>query len=435
MAMRLVAVGVSHVEAPLEVRERVAVPPSGLRPVLRRLQEVAGEAVVLSTCNRTELYLAIEEDEAPEALFALVFPEAAADLRPFLFRYEGAAAARHLFRVASGIDSLVVGEAEVLGQVRRAWEAAYREGTTGPLTSRLFQRALAVGKRARAETEIGRFPASVASAGVVLARRVFGQDLSGCSVLLVGAGDVGQGVARCLVDTGVRRLMVANHREERAYELVSRYEATVVPWPVPTHVLAEADIVVTCTSAPEPIFRLEQVLAAVAARDGKPLHLIDLAVPRDVEPAVVEVRNVRLHNIDDLRLVVAESLERRQRTMPEVERIIEEETEKFAGWLKELPVIETLSRLRAKAERLYADEVQRALARLGHLTERDRRVVDILAWRLMNKLLHAPTIGLRRAAREGRGDTLRCAVEELFALAHDGQAGQRTAARAVKPPP
>ena len=414
--MGLAVVGISHHTAPLAVREQAVLPPSRLLEVLNWLKARVAEGVVVSTCNRTELYTVIKEGERPEALFEALFADETLSLVQYLFVLEDVDAAAHLFRVACGLDSLVLGEAEILGQIRRSWEAAQKAGTAGPITSRLFHTAVTVGKRARSQTDIGRFPVSVASAAALLARQTFGSELVDCTVLVLGAGEVGHGVVRCLVDNGIRRVIVANHHTERGEALVERYQAVSVAWPVEPATLAQADIVISCTGAPGTVLGEEEVAKAVAMRHGKPLQIIDLAVPRDVEPAVARLPDVLLHNVDDLTAVLEQTLAKRQETLPEVEKIIEEATTQFADWLRERSITTAIKRLRGRAESIYWAESEWALAQLSHLSERDRGIVKALASRLANKLLHTPIVGLRRAAREGRGEEYRAVVSDLFAL-------------------
>ena len=414
--MLLSVAGISHHTAPLDVREQAALGPSGVQAVLGHLSPLLHEAVVLSTCNRTELYVLIQEQTDVVSSFEAAFPDTSRVYRPYLFAYEGEAVARHLFRVASGVDSLVFGEAEILGQVRRAWEMAHAAGTTGTIISRLFQQALAVGKRIRSQTYIGRFPASVSSAAVSLAQRVFGQDLSHSTVLVIGAGEVGQGVARCLLEHSVKRLLVANHHNQGARDLAERHDATAVPWPIPPSTLAQADIIISSTGAQEVVIRHQDISAAMAFRGEGPLHLIDLALPRDIDPAVSQLSGVHLHNLDDIESVVSANVQQRQQTQPEVEAIVLEETGHFGRWLRERGVSSTIHGLRAKSETIRLAEMGWALPKLSGLSERERAVVEQLTSRLVNKLLHIPTARLRGAAAEGRGAEYRRVAQELFDL-------------------
>jgi glutamyl-tRNA reductase len=414
--MQLSVIGLNHHTASLEVREQAALGPVGIQEALGRLRPVTQEAVLLSTCNRTELYLATQDSMDAVVCFRAAFPDPALNNGDRLFTFEGEGAVRHLFRVACGVDSMVFGEAEIMGQVRRALELARDSGTVGPLTSRLFETALAVGKRVRHETGIGKFPASVSSAAVALAQQVLGRDLSDRTVLVIGAGEVGQAVARALIERGAGKLMVANHRAEGAFNLANRYSGVAVSWPIPTSTLALADIIISSTSAPEPVLWAGDIREAMALRNGSPLHLIDLAVPRDIDPKVARLRDVRLHNVDDIKDVVSSSIARRRRTQPPAEEIIAEETARFGRWRRERAAVPTIRELRTQTESIRSAEMRWALGKLSGLSERERDVVDMMTSRLVNKLLHAPTTRLRRAAATGDGAQYRRVAGDLFGL-------------------
>lgn len=413
---RICVIGLNHHTAPLEVRERAALSPAGVREALGRLGTVTREAVLLSTCNRTELYLVTQGSMDPATGFRAAFPAMAFDTGDQLFTYEGEDAVRHLFRVACGVDSLIFGEAEIIGQVRRALELARDSGTVGALASRLFEAALAVGKRVRHETGIGKFPSSASSAAVALAQQVLGRDLSDHTVLVIGAGEVGQGVARALIERGAGKLMVANHRAERALELAGRYSGIAVSWPIPVATLALADIIISSTSAPEPVLWAGDVGEAMTLRNGAPLHLIDLAVPRDIDPEAARLRGVHLHNIDDIEDVVSSSIEKRRQTQPLGEEIIAEETARFGRWRRERASVPAIRELRAQTESIRSAEMRWALGKLSGLSERQRSVVEMMTSRLVNKLLHVPTTRLRKAAASGDGDQYRRVAGDLFGL-------------------
>ena len=409
-------VGLSHQTAPLEIRETVAVSPAETANVLGLLGSSVAEAVILSTCNRTELYTVHREPAEAAAVFQSAFPESGQLCQPYLYTYQGEAVARHLFRVASGLDSLVFGEAEILGQVRHAWELAHDAGAAGAITSRLFQQALSVGKRVRSETDIGKLSASFSSAAVVLAQRVFGQDLTGCSVLVIGVGEVGQGVARCLLDRGVTRISIANHRGERALEFAGGHGAAVVSWPVSPAVLAQSDIVISSTAAPETVLDLQDVDAALTQRTRGPMHLIDLAIPRDIDPRAALLPSVHLHNIDDIASVVTDANQRRQESQPQVEAVVEDELESFERWLRQREVSSSIEMLRTRAESVRVTELEWALLKLSGLSEKEREVVAQLTSRLVNKLLHTPMVKLREAAALGQKEEYETLVQDMFGL-------------------
>jgi glutamyl-tRNA reductase len=388
--MNLVLVGTSHRLAPVEVRERVALDLEGAAKLARRLAQ-GGEAVCISTCNRTELYLAHSDPERAEGRAGAALAEGEIEL----YRLRDEAAALHLFRVAAGLDSLVPGEGEILGQVRAAYEA----GTCGPLLDRLFRQALHAGKKVRAETAIGESPASISSAAAALAQQVFG-DLDGCRVLLVGAGEVSELAARSLAARGASIAAVASRTRERAEKLADRFDGQAVPFDQVGEELASADVVVSSTSAPEYVLTAEQI----PDRKGRPLFVIDLAVPRDVDPAVAAVDGCYLYDIDDLQAVVSESLSGRWREAARAETIVAHEAERFRDWQASLDVVPAIASLRKRAESIRSGELAKAEGRLEGLSESERRTVESLTTQIVNKLLHVPIVRLKQAAAtEGAG--------------------------------
>jgi glutamyl-tRNA reductase len=396
--MRLLVVGTSHRLAPLEVRERVALDATGEAALARRLGE-GGEAVCLSTCNRTELYLAAADaaaaaERAVGALAELGRVERA-QLEPYLYRLEDEAVAVHLFRVAAGLDSLVPGEGEILGQVR----AAYERGAVGPLLDRLFRHALRTGKRVRSETAIGESPASVSSAAAALAAQVFG-DLAGRRILVVGAGKIGEHAARNLIGRGAALSFVANRTLDRASSLADRFGGAALPLDRIEDELAGADILVSCTSAPGHIVSTEQVERVLRRRRGRPLLLVDLAVPRDLDPAIKELPGCFLYDIDDLQGVVEESLSGRRGEAARAEEIVAAEGERFREWLASLDVVPAIVSLRERAEAIRRGELAKAAPRLAGLSDRERHVVESLTSQIVNKLLHEPIVRLKQAAAD-----------------------------------
>jgi glutamyl-tRNA reductase len=416
--VRLVLVGTSHRFAPVELRERVALRPAEAGELTRRLVTEAAEAVPLSTCNRTELYLAHPDVAAGERQAAEALSEIGAlrkvDLASSLYRLRDEAAALHLFRVAAGLDSLVPGEGEILGQVREAAE----RGSTGPLLGRLFRQALHVGKKVRAQTAISESPASVSAAAAALAAQVFG-DLDGCRVLVVGAGRVGELAARNLVSRGARIVGVASRTPERRDELARRFGGVPVALERVSEALPSVDVVVSSTSAPGTILRREDVAEAIPGRRGTPLFLIDLAVPRDLDPAIHELPGCYLYDIDDLEAVVAETLAGRRREAERAEAIVAEEAERFRAWQASLEVVPAIASLRARAEEIRAGELARAEGALGRLSDAERRAVESLTAQIVNKLLHLPTVRLKEAAAAADGVLYADAVRHLFGLADE----------------
>jgi glutamyl-tRNA reductase len=404
--MSVVLVGISHHRAPIELRERAALDPKRAAELARRLSGDRGEAVCLSTCNRTELYLADESaDEAErKAEAALIALES--ELGPALYRLRDEAAALHLFRVAAGLDSMVPGEGEILGQVRGAHEG----GATGPILDRLFRQALHAGKKARTETAIGESPASVSSAAAALAEQVFG-DLRGHSILVVGAGKVGELAVRNLVTRGAKIAFVANRTLDRASELAHRFGAEPIPLDRVAGELERADVVLSSTSATGWMLTRDQVERALPARKGRPLFLIDLAVPRDLDPAIHELDDCYLYNIDDLEAVVAETLAGRRREAERAEGIVAEEADRFRDWQASLDVVPAITSLRARAEEIRAAELDRA-----KLNDSERRAADSVTAAVLNKLLHLPTIRMKEAAAAADGVIYADAVRHLFGL-------------------
>jgi glutamyl-tRNA reductase len=407
----LTLVGLSHQVTPVAVRERAFVPLPQAAELAAGLA-AAGEAVCLSTCNRTELYL-VGPDAEPRALDALaeVSGLSADELRSVVYRLAGEAAALHLFRVAGGLDSLVPGEGEILGQVRAAFEA----GSTGPVLDRLFRQALHAGKKVRAETAIAESPASVSAAAAALVQQVFGQ-LEGCPVLLVGAGHVAELAARSLAARGARIAYVANRSPQRADELAGRFGSVGIALERAAGVLAEVDVVVSSTGASGRVLERDDIAAALEPRKGRPLFLIDLAVPRDLDPAIHELADCYLYDIDDLESVVASSLAGRRREAARAEAIVAEEAESFREWRAAREVVPAIASLRAHAEGIRAAELERAR---GRLSSSDQEVVESITARIVEKLLHLPTVRLKEAAAGADGGSYAQAVRHLFGLGDD----------------
>jgi glutamyl-tRNA reductase len=390
--MHLVLVGTSHHHAPVELRERVALD----REHAHRVALELGEAVCLSTCNRTELYVAA--DDAAEAERRAV--ETLASLEPevehALYRLRDQAAALHLFRVAAGLDSLVPGEGEILGQVRAAHEA----GTPGFLLDRVFRQALHSGRKVRTQTAIGESPASVSSAAAALAEQVFG-DLAGCRILLVGAGKVGGQAARNLRTRGAEIALVANSKT--GAEEIERE-------------LAHADVVVSSTTAPGYVLDAATV---DRSRDGRQLLFIDLAVPRDLDPEIHQLDGCYLYDIDDLQAIVSETLAGRRNEAARAEAIVAAEAEKFHEWHASLDVVPAIASLRARAEEIREAELRKAEGVLGRLDDGERKAVESITAQIVNKLLHLPTVRMKQAAVSADGVIYAEAVRHLFGLGED----------------
>ena len=405
--MTVVLVGTSHRLAPVEVREQVALGEKEAAETARMLAAEGWEAVCLSTCNRTELYLAADDAYGAERRAAVTLDEL-----PALYRLHDHAAALHLVRVAAGLDSLVPGEGEILGQVRKAAEI----GAPGPLLDRLFRDAVHAGRKVRSQTAISESPASISSAAAALAQQVFG-DLTGRKILVVGAGKISEQAARNLVSRGAAISAVANRSLERAEELSGRFGARAVALERAQDELVEADVVVSSTSAGGFVLDREAVQAKLTARRGRPLFLIDLAVPRDLDPAIHELPGCYLYDIDDLQAVVAESLAGRRTEAARAEEIVAAEAERFRAWQASLDVVPAIASLRARAEEIRARELARA--RLSGLSEQDRRAVESLTAQIVSKLLHLPTVRMKEAAAGADGGTYADVVRDLFGLEDD----------------
>jgi glutamyl-tRNA reductase len=408
----LTVVGVSHHSAPLELRERVAFAPEEAAELARDLAGDDGEAVCLSTCNRTEIYVAGPgaEDRAAGAL---------GEVEGAVYRWRDDEAARHLFRVAAGLDSRVRGETEILGQVR----AAYALGTPGPLLDRLFREALRVGRKVRAQSPVGDPASSAATAAAVLAERVLG-DLSGRQVLVVGAGEIGERAAARLAARGATIAFVSNRGEHRRLALAQRFGAVPLTLEDAGEALGAADVVVASTGSPELVLSSRQVEAALASRDRRPLLLIDLAVPRDVDPSIASLPYAFLYDVDDLDEAVGTGTP--EGAAARAEAIVAEEAERFRAWQASRGVVPAIASLRARAEEIRSGELGRARRRLAGLSDDERRTVEAVTVQIVNKLLHDPTVRLKDAAAEADGAAYADAVRHLFGL-DDADQGHESA--------
>ncbi|WP_297058077.1 glutamyl-tRNA reductase [Thermosulfurimonas sp.] len=406
---RLLLVGLNHRTAPVEVRERFALEKKGTHPldILRQELPQASEAYFLSTCNRVEFLLVTEEvEETLAGLKDLLARETGlprSQFEPHLYVLRDREAVRHLFRVAAGLDSMVLGEPQILGQVKEAYREAARRRTTGPILNRLLHRTFSVAKRVRTETGIGSYAVSVSYAAVELAKKIFGS-LRGKKALLVGAGEMAELAAQHLLSAGVEKMLVANRTFSRAVELAERFRGEAYSLEELPECLLEADIVISSTGAPGYVITRETVKPLLRKRRLRPLFFIDIAVPRDIEPAVNELENVYVFDIDDLKQVVEENLGRRRKEARRADRIIEEEVLKFERWLRELEVYPTIKALREKAEEIRRRELARTLPRLRNLSPEDKEALEVMTEAIVNKILHAPILylkmGYHRMGRE-----------------------------------
>ena len=410
--MAITVVGLNHETAPVEVRERFVFPPAGAREALAELTGGGAlrEAVLLSTCNRTELYGYLGENNVPgeaatrsREVLARQAGMAPEEAEGYLYRRSGREAVRHLFRVASSLDSMVVGEAQIQGQVREAYVTAHAmrdRKVVGPVLGRLFETALSVGGRVRAETKLGTGAASVPSAAVELARKIFGS-LRGRRALILGAGQMSELALECLAGEGIGDVVVVNRTVRRAEALAGKVGGRGTGFEALAALLREADIVMTATSSPHYMVTRAAVDEAFPRGRAEPLLIVDLALPRDVEPSVGEAKEIFLYDIDDLRQIVEDNRQRRENQVPDAEAIVDGAVGEFWSWYASLDVVPVLRAMRARADRLRAAEVEKALRKLGHLTPEDRAIVEALALQLTNKLLHDPTVRLKEGAGNG----------------------------------
>ena len=425
MKMPLAVVGVSHETAPVDVRERLAFGPDEADKILVALRGRTGieEAVLLSTCNRTEVYLFPAPDsQSLEAVELLLADRAGATdlpIRDYMFREWGDGAVRHLFEVASGLDSMVTGEAEIQGQVRDAYLRAAQLQLTPPMAgavlNRLFQMALSVGGQVRAGTSIGEGTASVASVSVELARKIFGS-LKGKRVLILGAGETGELIVGALAREGVEGIVVANRTYDRALALARQHRGSAVPLDRIQEVLPSVDIVLCSTAAPHPVLTRSIVRDSFRQPRRHPLLIIDIAVPRDVDPAVGAEPDVFLYNVDDLRKIIDEHVLRRRAALPEAMEIILRNTGDFRTWFASLQAVPVITGIRSHADSIRAAELDRLFRGAEHLGEEDRRRIEEFSRRMQNKLLHSPTSRLRSGIARGGGAELVDAARFLFGL-------------------
>jgi len=419
--MALFVAGLSHRNAPVELREQLAVDEDKLRELLRDVAAtgVVREALILSTCNRVEVYaIADVPGEARTATFRQLCRHRGvepASVETVLYTHADGEAVRHAFRVASSLDSMMIGEPQILGQVKDAFALAQSCETVGPALHTLFTQAFTVAKKVRTETEIARHAVSVSFAAVELAKKIFA-GLDGKAVLLVGAGKMSELAARHLIEQGAFPLYVANRTWARAQELARALAGTAVPFDELATALATVDIVITSTGAPEPVIRREFVQPLVHGRRGRPLFFIDIAVPRDVEDSVNTLDGVYCYDIDDRKQVVDANIRERLREAHRAEALVEREVAKFLARLGDVEVIPTIVSLRERLEIIRSGEVKRTLARLPGATPETREAIEALSAAIVNKILHAPITKLRESSRAGSPRSWLELVHELFGL-------------------
>jgi glutamyl-tRNA reductase len=418
--MHIVVAGIDHTTAPIALRERLVCSARQVPQVLEAVRQVAQESVLLSTCNRVELYAVCPQaDEGGTSLLHVLSETRQAELaevQAHCYSFSDEAVAAHLCEVACGLHSLVPGEPQIQGQVAQALELAQSGGYAGPVTSALFRAAIMAGKRARSETGISRSAASVSHVAVQLARQLFPRLNEAC-VLLVGSGQMSELAARNLCDNGVQRLLIVNRTRERAIDLAQRLGAEHRSLSDLAAALVEADVVISSTLASRALITVDLMQEVMGRRAGRSLLLIDIALPRDVDPAVSAIPGVHLYNLDDLREAVNEGIRLRLQEVEQVQAIIAEEVNAFGRWLRSLSVVGTISDLRQHVDAVRQQELERTLRQLSSsLSEREAAAIQVLSTRLVNKLLHMPTLRLKDAAAAGQGHVYAEALRYLFDL-------------------
>lgn len=418
--MHLVAFGVNHKTAPLAIREQAAFAPQRLPEALHDITThgAAGEAIILSTCNRTEVYCGLANNDSVRAIkwFCDFHRLDARTLEPHLYLHPDQDAVKHAFRVASGLDSMVLGEPQILGQMKEAFATAHKHGATGKILNRLFQQTFSVAKQVRTDTAIGASAVSVAFAAVSLAKRIFNQ-LAEQKVLLIGAGEMIELVARHLKEQGVRDMIVANRTVERARLLADQHQAEAISLTELPERLSEADIIISSTASQLPILGKGAVERALKIRKHRPIFMVDIAVPRDIEAEVGELDDVYLYTVDDLKDIVQENMESRLEAAKEAEKIIDLQVVDFMLWIKSLDSVPTIRALRETTTALGNIELKRAQQRLA-AGEDPQKVLEELARALTNKFTHAPSTVLRQADHDGNA-VLLDAARKLFNLNDD----------------
>jgi glutamyl-tRNA reductase len=419
--MHIVVVGLSHHTAPVEIRERLAFAPTAMEKPLSqmvRLPAVA-EALIVSTCNRVELYAATKEPDTAIASLRRFVADfhgvVLEEVQQHLYDSQGEEAIRHLFRVASSLDSMIIGEPQILGQIKTAYGYAVEFKTAGLILNRFLHKAFSVAKRVRTETGIASNAVSVSFAAVELARKIFDR-LDDKAVMIIGAGEMCELAARHFVSNGVTRVLVTNRTFERAEKLAAEFQGKAVPFEEFTEHLAQVDIILTSTGAPNFILGHRQMEEVLRRRKHRPMFLIDIAVPRDIDPKVNSLDNVYLYDVDDLQGVVQANLKERQKEAHRAEAIVNEEIGQFHLWLRNLDVKPTIVALRKRLEEISAQEVAKTFGNLKDLTDQQRRGIEVMASAIVNKILHRPTMVLKRTQNDSSGEDYVDAVRELFDL-------------------
>jgi len=423
--LEIIVVGLNHKTAPIEIREKLSISDAQLREALIRLKSCHGidEGVIISTCNRVEVCAVVQQVQTGFQRIKEFFEDHHPGLSPeewnaSLYLFSADEALRHLFRVASSLDSMVIGEPQVLGQLKEAFDTALHQKATGVILNKVFRKAISVAKRVRTETKIAESAVSISFAAVELAKKIFGQ-LEGKEALLVGAGEMAELAVRHLVDNGVRKVMITTRNFDNAIELAKRFDGLPVRLEdFPRH-LAEADILICSTGASHYVITAYHIEQAIQRRRNRPIFLIDISVPRNIDPNVNRIDNVFLYDIDDLQTIVDTNLEGRQKEALKAEEIVSEELTVINKWLKSLEVVPTITALRAKAEEIRRTELTKFLSKLAGLTPEQRETVEGLAASIVNKLLHSPLVALKDETRTENGAMYAETVRRLFNLDKD----------------
>jgi len=420
--MNIIVVGLSHKTAPVDIREKVAFAPTAMQEPLHQLVALpcVAEAVIVSTCNRVEIYATSRDVESCIAQLKRFIAEyhnlVPQEIEEHLYDYRGEEAIRHVFRVASSLDSMVLGEPQILGQIKTAYGYAAEFKTAGLILNRFLHKAFSVAKRVRTETEIASNAVSVSFAAVELARKIFGQ-LDDKTVLLIGAGEMCELAARHFINNGVSKVMVTNRTFERAEKLAAEFNGRPIPFDHFIDHLQQVDIVLTSTGAPNFILGHQKMEEVIKKRKNRPMFLIDIAVPRDIEPKVNDIDNIYLYDVDDLQEVVQANLKERQKEAKKAEVIIDQEIGQFHRWLGNLDVVPTIVALRQKFEEIRRSEVEKTLGRFNGLGSKEQKSIEAMTSAIINKILHQPIAMLKQSGDESAGDAYVDAVRALFGLA------------------
>ena len=425
--MNIIVVGLSHHTAPVELRERLAVPESRMGEALTRLLSYSSvkEGMFLSTCNRVEVYAVVSNREigltqVQDFLVSTHFSLTADELFPHVYRYVDDATIKHLFRVSSSLDSMVLGEPQVLGQVKDAFELTLAHRTSGVILNKFVKKAISVGKAVRTQTRIAEYAVSVSYAGVELAKKIF-SSLKDQTVLLVGAGEMGKLAARHLVNSGVKQIMGTTRNTHRALNLAEQFNGTVIPFEDFRSALPKADIVICATGAPYYVILTDDIQAAIRQRRNRPMFLIDISVPRNIDPAGKDVDNAFVFDIDDLKTHVGQNQEERRKEADKAEDLVKDEVDVMLSWIRGLEATPTIVALRQRAEEIKRAEVSKVLSRLEHISSKDQDAIEGLASAIVNKLLHGSLVTLKSEAQSKNGFAFIEAARRFFDLAEPNQ--------------